>query len=178
MSISLASLGVRICIIGPSSSGKSTLATHLGQKITGKICHLDQLAHKQNTNWQRRPDADFIADHDAFIKGSVWVIDGNYSICMPQRFARSTAIIFLDLPITGCLWRYVRRSFEQDEARKGNLAGATQQFNVKMLKYIALGYQKNHKKYETFLKTYNKPVVRIRSFKELKQYYALWELTR
>lgn len=48
--IDIDALGPRICIIGPSSSGKSTLATLIGQKTNRKVVHLDQLAHEPNTD--------------------------------------------------------------------------------------------------------------------------------
>ncbi|MFS0491278.1 hypothetical protein [Leadbetterella byssophila] len=49
----------RICIIGPSSSGKSTLAQALGEKFDLKVCFLDQMAHVPGTQWKRREDAEF-----------------------------------------------------------------------------------------------------------------------
>lgn len=41
--ISLSSLGPRICILGPSNSGKSTLATAIARKCDLRPVHLDQL---------------------------------------------------------------------------------------------------------------------------------------
>jgi hypothetical protein len=86
----LIELGERICIIGPSNSGKSTLAEAIARKRGLKAVHLDQLHHLPNTNWKPRPAADFLALHDEEISGSQWVIDGNYSKCFPQRFQRAT----------------------------------------------------------------------------------------
>jgi adenylate kinase family enzyme len=167
-------LGCRICIIGPSSSGKSTLARLLSQKIGGKICHLDQIAHQENSSWVRRPKDDFISDHDAFIANDAWVVDGNYSICMPQRFAGSTAVIWLDPPLWGFLWRYIKRSLQNDPDRAGNLAGAKRQFSFDLIKYTFFNYPKSKKKYAGLLENYSKPIVRIRSMKDLNKHYVDW----
>lgn len=45
----------RICIIGPSSGGKSTPAQKLGRQTGFLVLHLDKIAHIPGTNWQRCP---------------------------------------------------------------------------------------------------------------------------
>ena len=81
----LSELGERICICGPSNSGKSTLADAIARKRGSKAIHLDQLHHLPHTNWQIRPADEFVALHDQAINGDKWVMDGNYSNCLPQR---------------------------------------------------------------------------------------------
>ncbi|UIE43486.1 hypothetical protein KOJCDNHJ_01371 [Xanthomonas citri pv. punicae] len=49
-------LGPRICILGPSNSGKSTLAQAIAQARGCVPVHLDQLHHLPNTAWIPRPD--------------------------------------------------------------------------------------------------------------------------
>ncbi|MEH3106737.1 MAG: hypothetical protein PGN09_05440 [Sphingomonas fennica] len=56
-----------------------------------------------------RPDADFAHLHDIAIAGDEWVIEGNYSALLPQRLARATGLILLDVPAAISLFRYVRR---------------------------------------------------------------------
>ncbi|CDL80112.1 ATPase AAA [Xenorhabdus cabanillasii] len=57
----LSDLGNRICIMGPSNSGKSTLANAISTKCNLKTIHLDQLFHLPNTNWQERTVEEFIS---------------------------------------------------------------------------------------------------------------------
>ena len=38
-------------------------------------------------------------------------MDGNYSSCLPQRLARATGLILLDLSTPLSLWRYARRTW-------------------------------------------------------------------
>lgn len=51
----LEDLGQRICILGPSNSGKSTLASAIGRKCGLTVIHLDQLYHRPGTDWEPRP---------------------------------------------------------------------------------------------------------------------------
>lgn len=174
MKMPIKNLGTRICIIGPSNSGKSTLANRLSKKIGCNACHLDQLAHEENTNWKRRPNDDFISDHNNVIAKDMWVIDGNYSICMPQRFERSTAVIWIDPPLFGFLWRYVKRSIKNNDDREGNLKGATSQFSWSLIKYTLFNYPRNCQKYKNLLQRYKNPIVKINSMKKLNSYYSEW----
>ena len=94
--ISLQTLGNKICIIGCSSSGKSTLADKLANKLSIPVTHLDFLAHYPNTNWQRRPDSELIAEHNKILQTEQWIIEGNYSVCMKERFSNASSIIWID----------------------------------------------------------------------------------
>jgi adenylate kinase family enzyme len=120
--MTLNQLGTRICIMGPSNSGKSTLAEAIAKARGLQVVHLDQLHHLPHTDWVPRPPAEFAALHDAAIAGDRWVMDGNYSRLLPQRLQRATGVILLDVPTTTSLYRYVRRCwFERD--RRGGLEG-------------------------------------------------------
>lgn len=130
-------LGPRICILGPSNSGKSTLAEAIAAKRDLPAIHLDQLFHTPHTDWIPRPAQEFVHLHDAAIAQEQWVMDGNYSRTLPQRLARATGLILLDTPTTTSLWRYLRRTwFEQD--RPGALAGGRDTVKWKMLHHIAV----------------------------------------
>src|SRR5579871_6051214 len=115
MPAALAQLGSRICIFGPSNSGKSTLAATLGQRLSIDVIHLDQLHHLPHTDWQPRPNGEFHALHDAAIQQENWIIEGNYSSCIPQRLARATGLILLDISTGRSLFRYLRRTLLETE---------------------------------------------------------------
>lgn len=149
-------LGERIVILGPSNSGKSTLAEKLGARLDMPVCHLDQIAHRPHTKWERLPHEDFRAQHDAFIEGERWVMDGNYSTCMRQRLARASAVIWLDPPLWRCIARYVRRCWrarwrQSGEIRAGGLEGAESEFSWGLIWYTLRHYPQNKKKYRAIL---------------------------
>jgi len=102
-------LGPRICILGPSNAGKSTLAHTIACANDLTCVHLDQLRHVPGTPWTLRNDEAFQALHDAAIAEDRWVMEGNYSRLLPQRLARATGLIVLDVSTGTSLLRYVRR---------------------------------------------------------------------
>jgi adenylate kinase family enzyme len=176
--ITLQDLGKRISIIGPSNSGKSTLAQSLAKKLDIPVCHLDQLAHIPGTNWQPRSNEEWKAEHDLFISNSIWVIDGNYSFCMPQRFARSTYVIWLDLNIWGCVRRYLLRSLKSEPNRPGRLINAKRDFNIGLIRYMMFTYPGKRKKAKVILEQSGVPLLHLCSIKELNRHYEFWGLKR
>lgn len=171
MAPQLEKLGSRICIIGPSCSGKSTLAYKLAQKLGCEAIHLDQIAHSPRTNWKRRGDREFITLHVQTIKQDSWVLDGNYSITMPERLQRATAVIWLDPPLTGCILRYLLRCLKSRSRRVGDLEGAARHFSIKLIHFTLTIYPKNRQKYERLLSRFNKPIIRINSMRALNRLY-------
>lgn len=97
-------LGPRICILGPSGSGKSALAQVIGRAKGVPVVHLDQLYHLPGTDWQPRNQEDFIALHDEAVARGSWVMDGNYSATFADRFERATGVIVLDVPTLVSVW--------------------------------------------------------------------------
>ena len=174
--LKLADLGSKICIIGCSCSGKSTLAAQLANKVNLPSYHLDILAHYPSTKWQRRSDEEFVAAHSKILQEPQWIIEGNYSICMQERFNQATAIIWLDLSPLTCVIRYLIRCFKNKPHRAGRLPDAKSEFSFFMLKHILFNYRKNSLKYQKLINTYQLPIIKIKSLRELNHYYKFWQL--
>jgi adenylate kinase family enzyme len=175
--IELEKLGKRICIIGPSSSGKSTLAEKLSKRLDIAVCHLDQIAHIPNSNWKPRNKDLLKIDHNNFIENNrYWIIEGNYSFLMKKRFSNATIVIWLDFKVTGALLRYFKRTINNSDVRAGNLNGATKQFSLKHIKYMIFDAPKNRVKYKSLIYESNVNLIYIDSFKKLKGYYKKWNL--
>lgn len=177
--IPLKDLGKKICIIGPSSGGKSTLAQILGERLQVNVCHLDQIAHVPGTNWQPRDKELFRKDHDQFLReNNEWIIEGNYSFLMNRRFADATAVIWLDFKFGGSVFRYILRTFRSQDSRPGNLPGATRQFSWSLINYIIFKAPKKRGKYREFINEAKVPILYLSSFKQLKKYYRFWQLDK
>jgi adenylate kinase family enzyme len=173
----ITALGDRICILGPSNSGKSTLADAIARKRGLTPIHLDQLYHQPGTDWVPRPREEFIALHDEAIAGENWVMDGNYSVCMPQRFARATGIILLEISTTLSLARYFRRTLFQTD-RIGSLDGGRDSIKWMMIRHIAIVTPKNRARYRTMFEAMALPKVYLPSAGAIEDAYRAWGLER
>ncbi|MBO1360308.1 AAA family ATPase [Acetobacter sacchari] len=170
-------LGVRICIMGPSNSGKSTLAHAIARSQELAVVHLDQLHHLPHTDWTPRPADEFAALHDQAIEGSRWVIEGNYSRLLPQRLERATGFILLDVPTTVSLYRYVRRCwFKRD--RRGGLEGSRDSVKWDMIRHITVATRANRRRYRQMFEHIGLPKIHISSTSALDNFYRLNGLRR
>ncbi len=173
----LAALGRRICVLGPSNSGKSTLAAAVARKLGLPVVHLDQLYHLPGTDWQPRPAVEFVALHDAAIVDESWVMDGNYSLCLPQRLRRATGVILLDISATASLLRYFRRTlFER--GRIGALDGGKDSVKWLMIRHICVVSPKNRKRYAVLFDDIELPKIYLKSMDEIDRSYEHWGLER
>lgn len=175
--MTLDALGPRICIMGPSNSGKSTLAVAIGRARGLSPVHLDQLRHRPNTDWQERPEAEFVALHDAAILGDRWVIEGNYSRCLPQRLERATGIILLDASTLTSLLRYFQRCWFQRN-RHGALEGGVDRVNWLMIHHIVAVTPASRKRYAAMFADIALPKIKLATTRELNAFYRSEDLRR
>ncbi len=174
----LEALGERIMVCGPSNAGKSTLAVALANKLGAQPHHLDLLRHLPNTNWVERPDDEFRALHDEAVLGERWVMEGNYSRLMPQRFARSTGIILLGDNRFANFRRYLRRTLFQKQGRIGSLAGDKDSIKWEMVRWILFRQPKLRQQDIARLRGAGLPMIQLNSMGELNRLYREWELKR
>jgi len=175
--MNLDKLGARICIMGPSNSGKSTLAEAIARAKGLEAVHLDQLHHIPHTDWVPRSPDEFAALHDAAINRVSWVIEGNYSWLLPQRLERATGFILLDISTTTSLYRYLRRCwFERD--RRGALEGGRDNVKWSMIRHIVIATRANRSRYRSMIDGISLPKVQISSTKALAAFYSSNSLSR
>ncbi|MCC9163123.1 AAA family ATPase [Alcaligenes sp. MMA] len=171
----LESLGPRICILGPSNSGKSTLADAIERKLAIPAVRLDQLYHLPHTNWIPRPEADFVALHQAAIAQEQWVMAGNYTRHLAPRLERATGFIVLEVSTATSLLRYFRRTlFERD--RRGALEGSKDSVKWQMIRHIAIVTPPNRHKYLSIFEASTLPKIRLQSTRELNLFYKREQL--
>jgi adenylate kinase family enzyme len=173
----LSELGDRICIMGPSNSGKSTLAEAISRRSQTEAVHLDVLHHLPGTDWMPRPFADFQKLHDTAIMADRWVLDGNYSQLLPQRLARATGFILLDVSTLLSLFRYIRRSLIR-RGRIGALEGGKDSVKWDVLKHIAITTPRNRKHYADLQQAIDLPKICLASARQIDACYSKWELKR
>jgi len=173
--ISLDALGPRICIMGPSNSGKSTLAKTISHKTALPVIHLDQLHHIPGSQWVPRAPAEFIQLHAEAVSQERWVMEGNYTKCIEERLARATGLILLDVNVTVALLRYIRRCYSSSP-RVGGLGRHREHLTPAMLKYIIFTAPKNRKRHRKLYHQVRLPKLLLHSSEEVKACLAYWGL--
>ena len=173
-------LGSRICIIGGSACGKSTLCARLGNIYDLPVTHLDQIYHEPVGNWVPRPRDEFVALHDAVIAQDRWVMDGNYTSTFPQRFERSTAIIDIRMNRFGAAWRWIKRYCDnktQARPRTGQPEQLAEKFNPIMLwrlvepQWLDPRRRRKNQQRRTLLNQHRDKLVILRSFQDMERLF-------
>jgi len=102
-------LGNRIVVIGTTSSGKSTLAAQLAQRLDLNFIELDALYWEPN--WQGAPLGVFRARVEAATQAERWVVAGNYHVVHDLVWPRAQAVIWLDYSLWRIFWQLISRTF-------------------------------------------------------------------
>jgi adenylate kinase family enzyme len=112
----------RVAIVGTTSSGKSTLAQKLAEKIGADFIELDALHWEPG--WKEAESEVLRARVQAATCSSAWVVAGNYSEVRNIIWAKAEAIIWLDYSLPLIFWRLftrtIRRAITQEELWNGN----------------------------------------------------------
>ncbi len=173
----LETFGRRIMIMGPSNSGKSTLAVALGRRLGIPAVHVDLMRHWPDGNWQPRPDADFHDLHDKAIAEPEWVMDGNYFELIPRRLARATGIIVIDASLGTRYRRYFWRSTVQSRTRLGGLESGRDSVKWDMVRWLWVS-RRSGRKYRKMAQESALPHFLCHGRRELAALYRNWQLVR
>jgi energy-coupling factor transporter ATP-binding protein EcfA2 len=102
----------RINVVGTSSSGKSTLSTKLADLLGVPYIEMDLLYHEPN--WTEPTPEVFRTRLEKAIAKPRWVLDGNYhSKTFDIKWARSSMIVWLDVPFGKNMYRAFRRAIQR-----------------------------------------------------------------
>ena len=112
----------KIVVIGVTSSGKSTLAKTISERLGLDLIELDAI-HWQ-PNWTPIDLMEFRERVDAATRSPSWIVAGNYRVVRDLVWPRAQAVIWLDLPFHVVFWRLlqrtIRRGWTQEELWNGN----------------------------------------------------------
>jgi adenylate kinase family enzyme len=100
----------KIAMMGPSCSGKTTLAPRLADRLGVPHIELDALHHRPN--WQEAPAEELRHEVEAALAGlDGWVADGNYMDKLGTWLIdQADTVVWLDLPLRVTLPRMWRRT--------------------------------------------------------------------
>lgn len=162
----------RILIIGCSGSGKSTLARAMGEKTGIPVVHLDQLWWKPG--WVESDREEFDARLEAELAKPRWIMDGNFSRTMPQRFKRCDTVIYLDFNRFTCLWGMFRRvTGYYGKVRPDMSEGCPERFDLEFIRWIWNYNQKNRlRNYGWLRDTPHAKSIILKNRRQVKEFLA------
>jgi hypothetical protein len=99
---------VRLHIIGIPSSGKTTLAAGISDRLGVPHHDLDALAFVDD-RWTPRPSVDRDAMLADILQEPDFVTEGGFLGWTEELFAAADHIVWLDPPLGTLIWRHVRR---------------------------------------------------------------------
>ena len=165
----------RICISGPTSSGKTTLGRRLSAITGAPHIEMDGLYH--GPDWT--PNEDFIERVAAATAGEAWITDGNYRAARAYTWGRADLIVWLDFPLRVTFWRLTRRTFRRWWRREvlwnGNRETLRNHFLSKDSLFLwALQTHWRHRRQypQQFAALGARNVVRLRSPRQLERWLA------
>src|SRR5882724_1895643 len=101
----------RAVIIGNSGGGKSTLARRLSSAWRSPHVEIDALLWQPG--WQLTSADIYNAEHARLIAEENWIIDGLGRLdSIPDRLARATDIVLIDMPLWVHFWLAAERHVE------------------------------------------------------------------
>lgn len=99
----------RIVVVGTTSSGKSTLAETLANKLNFDFIELDALYWEPN--WTEASQEVFNQRVKDAIKAKKWIVAGNYHTVRHIVWPKAEAVIWLDYSLLRIFWQLTRRTF-------------------------------------------------------------------
>lgn len=160
----------RICIIGGSGTGKTTLAKNLGKELNIPVYHIDGIHHLKNWEIRDKEERDKIILEKTL--EDKWVIDGTYRSTLNQRFERADCIIYLDYStfaqLKGVLIRYIKNNGKEKE----EIPGCKEKISFEFLKFV-INWRKNKRNeiIEKLSKVDSEKILIFKNRKQLNKWY-------
>lgn len=142
----------RLLIVGPSNSGKSTLAKELGQALKLPAYDLDELSWLPG--WQMRPHQELREAVGKVVNTPGWIIAGNYERTQDLSWPRAELVIWLDLEkalvLRRAFWRCWKRIALQEPCCNGNYESLRMTFASKdsLLRWIWTSHARVRARYQ------------------------------
>ena len=141
----------RIIIIGCGSSGKSTLARQLGEKLNLPVIHLDQIWWAPG-NWQHLEREEFDRRLMQELEKPRWIMDGNFNRTIEARLEQCDTVIYLDMNRLVCLKSWLGRVIQNwGHARPDMAEGCKEWIDLEFAAWIWNFNKNNQKRYYELL---------------------------
>lgn len=135
------SIGKKTLIIGCGGSGKSYLASRLGEITEIPVVHLDRLYWLPG--WVTRERDEFEAILEDVYAKDTFIMDGNFMRTLPRRLEESDAVIWLDFSSVACITGVISRVLKNRGRVRPDMGdGCPERFSADFIKWV-LNFRKN-----------------------------------
>ncbi len=164
---------MKICVIGYSGSGKSSFATKLGELYKIEPTHMDKYHYE--SHWIER-DKDIRNDMlKKVLDLDEWILDGNYSKVITERFDQADQIFIFNFNRMKCLYgAFIRRVKYRNKARRSMTEGNPEKLDLEFIKWILYKSRTKHRRdyYKELKNKYSNKVVVFKTRKQVNQYLS------
>lgn len=133
-------------VIGVSAgAGKSTFARKLSDILQINVHHLDTMYWEPG--WVEATFEDFKSRQQEVINQQEWIIEGNYRNTFEMRVEKADTIIYIEKPLTVCLYRVMKRWLTNiGKDRPDRAVGCNEKIDMAFIKFICSTYFQRKKK--------------------------------
>lgn len=169
---------MKINVVGTSSSGKTTVSKKLSDILS--ISHIEMDALFWGPNWEPSSYEEFCAKLRSALKGSSWILDGNYTRTTPIKWESVNVVIWLDFSFMCSLFQSIKRAIKRIIAREelwpgtGNIETLGGLFSKdSIVLYTIKSHRRVRRKYEAYFKSGYYPniqFIRLRSPRKVESF--------
>lgn len=124
----------KICIIGGSGTGKTTLSNNLSNELGIPVLHIDGVHHLANWEVRDKNERDkIILDK---VKEHKWIIDGTYKSTLAERVQNADKVIFLDYSMPARMKGVVGRCIKNRGKELADIPGCVEHLNLFLVKLV------------------------------------------
>jgi adenylate kinase family enzyme len=169
----------RICVVGTTGCGKSTLAGLLAQRL--HIPHVELDAIYWKPGWIESEREITRARVKDIARSDAWIVDGNYGFLRDILWPRAEAVVWLDYPLALIFWRLwwrtLNRTMKKELLWGTNQERLAEQFFSKdsLFLWALKSHEQNRKNYTSLprLPEYSHlKVYRFKSPRETEEWYC------
>jgi adenylate kinase family enzyme len=162
----------RVVILGCAGTGKTTLATTIGERLSLPVVHLDTL---WSVPGGERRGLESLRDKlAAAITGDAWVMEGHsdsfpaFIVTLEPSVPRADVVLFVHQPRWVSLWRVIRRWLADRGQTRPDLAeGCTEQLDWASLEWIWTFERRVRPAAEGALAAYATPIIHLKGNRDI-----------
>ena len=160
----------RICIIGGSGTGKTTLAKNLGKELNLPVYHIDGINYLENWETRDKTERDKIILEK--VNDDKWIIDGTYCSTLKARLKKSDYVIYLDYSSAASVKGVLERFIKNHGKEKTEIQGCKEKMSLQFFWWV-VNWKKNKRQIiiENIKEIDNTKIHIFKNRRELNRWY-------